>query len=213
VSRGAGSARPAERLAITVTGLAGTAGLLVHPELLQLAVRAPVRFLFPLAGAVFVGGVGAGLWLLSRRPAGRRPGGFVVVYLISLLFFAPVFVFRSPYAAVAGLTIAHGYQYLLIVGLVAGARRPGRSAWISLAVLVNVALVGGLALNVASHLHGAGPLGRAVFGAYLGVVMAHFVVDAGLWRLRDEVPRRFLTDRVPYLLRPATADPGGPQQP
>jgi hypothetical protein len=213
VSRGAGSARPAERLAITVTGLAGTAGLLVHPELLQLAVRAPVRFLFPLAGAVFAGGVGYGLWQLRRRPAGSRPAGFVTVYLISLLFFAPVFVFRSPYAAVAGLTIAHGYQYLLIVGLVAGARRPGRSAWISLAVLVNVALLGGLALNAASHLHGAAPAGRALFGAYLGVVMAHFVVDAGLWRLRDEFPRRFLTDRVPYLLRPATVVPGGPQRP
>jgi hypothetical protein len=206
VSRGAGSARPAERRAIMVTGLAGTAGLLVHPELLQLALHAPVRWLFPAAGAVFLGGVAYGLWQLRRR----RPGGFVTVYLISLLFFAPVFVFSSPYAAVAGLTIAHGYQYLLIVGLIAGARRPDRSTLISLGVLVNVALLGGLALNGASHLHSAGPLGRAVFGAYLGVVMAHFVVDAGLWRLRDEFPRRFLTERVPYLLRPA---PAGPDQP
>ncbi len=212
VSRGVGSARRGERLAIAVTGLAGTAGLLVHPELLQLAVHSPVRWLFPVAGALFLGGILAGLWQLRSRPAGTRPGGFVAVYLLSLLFFAPVFVFASPYAAVAGLTVAHGYQYLLIVGLVAGARRPGRSALISLAVLVNLALLGGLALNAASHLHSAGPLGRAVFGAYLGVVMAHFVVDAGLWRLRDEFPRRFLTERVPYLLRPAAARPDGPQQ-
>jgi hypothetical protein len=32
--------------------------------------------------------------------------------------------------------------------------------------------------------------------------MSHFVIDAGLWRLRDSFPRRFLASRVPYLLRP-----------
>jgi hypothetical protein len=30
--------------------------------------------------------------------------------------------------------------------------------------------------------------------------MAHFVIDAGIWRLRDEFPRQFLTSRLPYLL-------------
>jgi hypothetical protein len=31
--------------------------------------------------------------------------------------------------------------------------------------------------------------------------MAHFVIDAGLWRLRDPFPRQFLTGRLPYLFR------------
>jgi hypothetical protein len=206
VSRGAGSARPGERRAIMVTGLAGTAGLLAHPELLQLTMPAPVRFAFPAAGVVFLGGVLVGIGLLARRPADKRPVAYVAVYLTSLLFFAPVFLFTSPYAAVAGLTLAHGYQYLLIVGLVAAGTR-STGALVSLVILVNVALVGGLALNKASHLHDAGTLGRALFGAYLGVAMAHFVVDAGLWRLRDEFPRAFLTARLPYLLRPAKREP------
>jgi hypothetical protein len=30
--------------------------------------------------------------------------------------------------------------------------------------------------------------------------MAHFVIDAGLWRLRDEFPRGFMRSRLPYLL-------------
>jgi hypothetical protein len=51
-------------------------------------------------------------------------------------------------------------------------------------------------------MHGGGLPERAVFGAYLGAVMAHFVVDAGLWRLRDEFPRSFLRSAVPYLLDP-----------
>jgi hypothetical protein len=48
-----------------------------------------------------------------------------------------------------------------------------------------------------------------VFGAYLGAVMAHFVVDAGLWRLRDPFPRVFLARRVPYLMRAAPAARSG----
>lgn len=203
VSHGAGSLRPRERTAVVAAGVSGIGGLLVRPELLQLAVDTRLRWLFPVAAAAFGCAVLAGAWLLWQRPPERRPAAFTVVYLVSLLFFAPVFLFASPYAAVAGLTIAHGYQYLLIVGLLAGAGRPAGDRLgpiLGLAVLVNVALVGGLALNAASHLHDGGAVARAVFGAYTGLLMAHFVVDAGLWRLRDEFPRQFLTARLPYLL-------------
>jgi hypothetical protein len=130
------------------------------------------------------------------------------MYLMALLFCLPVFVFGSPYAAVGGMTVAHGMQYLLLVGLVAagsGARL------VRLAALCNVALLGGVALEKASHLHGAALAERPLFGAYLGVVMAHFVIDAGLWRLRDPFPRAFLARHVPYLVpgrHPATAVPG-----
>ena len=151
--------------------------------------------------AAYVVAVGVGGVLLTRRPAQQRPTSFVVVYLTGLLFFVPVFCFSSPYAAVAGLTLAHGYQYLLIMALVSGAPGTPAASGVSLAVLLNIALLGGLALSGASHLHDAGPLGRAVYGAYLGVVMAHFVLDAGLWRLREQFPRDLLGERLPYLLR------------
>jgi hypothetical protein len=203
VSCGIGSVRPAERRAIVAAGLAGIVGLVVHPELLQLAVRPPFRWAFPVAAAAFAFSVLVGLIAVARRPAAQRRASFLVVYALSLGFFLPVFVFASPYAAVAGLTIAHGYQYLLIVGLVAGGRRDGRSPAVSLVLLINIALLGGLGLNVASHLHDGVPAVRLIFGAYLGILMAHFVVDAGLWRLRDRFPRTFLTERLPYLLVPA----------
>jgi hypothetical protein len=32
--------------------------------------------------------------------------------------------------------------------------------------------------------------------------MAHFVVDAGLWRLRDPFPRSFMASHVPFLVPP-----------
>ncbi len=195
-SSGVGSLTKAERRALVLAGCAGIAGLTVHPELLQLTVNLRVRWAFPVAAALFALAVGYGLVAVR----GRRPGSYLLVYLSSLLFFLPVFVFSNPYAAVAGLVVAHGGQYLVIVGLIASAERSDRSRVLNLAALLNVALLGGLALNAASHLHGSTSAGRAVYGAYVGAVMAHFVIDAGLWRLRDEFPRRLLRSTVPYLL-------------
>jgi hypothetical protein len=195
-----GSLRPAERRAIMTAGGAGITGLITHPGLLQLRLGPGPGWLYLSAEAVFAGAVAAGLAATVTRPRGARAYKFLIVYLVSLGFFAPVFACGSPYAAAGGMTIAHGLQYLLLLGLVAAGnpRSGGRS--LRLAALGNIALAGGLALSTASHLHGAGPAGRLVFGAYLGAVMAHFVVDAGLWRLRDPFPRAFLAARAPGLL-------------
>lgn len=204
VSNRAGSVSTLERRCLVAAGMAGIAGLIAHPQLLGLTVRPLPSWCFGVAGAAFVAAVVAGAIAIARRPPERRPVAFVAVYAMSLLFFAPVFVFRSPYAAATSFAVAHGYQYLLIVGLVAlgsASRRYGQQLW-SIGLLVTVAVAGGWLLNWGSHATATHLLGRIVFGAYLGVVMSHFVIDAGLWRLRDEFPRRFLTERLPYLLRP-----------
>jgi hypothetical protein len=196
-SAGVPSPRRAERRTLLAAGVAGIGGLIAHPALLQLRAGPRPGALFPVAALVFAAAVVAGVALLVRRPAAQRPAGFSAMYLMALLFSLPVFVFASPYAAVGGMTVAHGMQYLLLVGLVAagsGARL------VRLAVLCNMALLGGAALEKASHLHGAAPAERLLFGAYLGAVTAHFVIDAGLWRLRDPFPRAFLARRVPYLV-------------
>jgi hypothetical protein len=202
---GAPPLRTAERRALIASGLAGICALMARPGLLQLRVDPRLGALFPLSAAAMAGAVAAGVILLARRTPAQRPPGFCVMYLMGLFFSVPVFVFASPYAAVGGMTIAHGMQYLLLVSLVA-AGRPGEAGrGLRLAVLGNVALIGGAVLAVTSHLHSGVPAVRLVFGAYLGAVMAHFVVDAGLWRLRDPFPRAFLARRVPYLMRAAPA--------
>ncbi|MDQ1403631.1 MAG: hypothetical protein QOG03_1947 [Actinomycetota bacterium] len=189
-----------ERWALVSSGIAGIAGLISHPHLLQLGISLKLDVVFAVAGAAFAVSVTGGLLLLSRRAAADRPAAFTAVYAVSLLFFAPVFIFSSPYAAVGGITVAHGLQYLLLVALIAGSDDDRSGRVVGLVVLANVALLGGLALNRTSHLHDAGPALRALYGAYLGVVMAHFVIDAGFWRLRDEFPRRFLARKLPYLV-------------
>ncbi len=201
----------AERRALTCAGLAGIAGLAAHPGLLQLPVRLPVPAVFGVAAIAFAVCVTVGAGCLLARPRADRPAGFCVVYLTALAFSLPVFLFASPYAAVAGLTIAHGLQYLLLMGLVAagGQRRAagGTARAARLAALCNIALLGGAALSVASDQLIAGPTMRWLYGLFLGAVMAHFVVDAGLWRMRDEFPRAFLRSRLPYLL-PGEGNPG-----
>ena len=202
---GAPPLQAAERRALIASGLAGICALMTRPALLQLRVDPRLGALFPLSAAAMAGAVAAGLILLARRAPAQRPRGFCVMYLMGLFFSVPVFIFASPYAAVGGMTIAHGMQYLLLVSLVAagGPGEAGRA--LRLAVLCNVALIGGAVLAVTSHLHSGGPAVRLAFGAYLGAVMAHFVVDAGLWRLRDPFPRVFLARRVPYLMRATPA--------
>jgi hypothetical protein len=195
--------RPAERRALTGAGFAGLAGLLARPSLLQMPVRPVVGPMFPVAAVAFAVFVVVGAGCLLRRSRPQRPAGFCACYALSLVFSLPVFVFNSPYGAVAGLTIAHGLQYLLLMTLLAGGgarrlRTLQRTA--ALVALCNIALLGGAALSMASDQAAAAPAVRILFGMFLGVVMAHFVVDAGLWRMREEFPRSFLGSRLPYLV-------------
>jgi hypothetical protein len=254
--------RRAERQALQVTAIATIGELIADPRLLGLRINVGADWLHSVATAVFVIAVAAGIAQLARRPREARPGGFTICYLTALLFGLPAFVFSSPYAAVGGMTVAHGLQYLLLVGLVTGGTSTARytdgakgasgaavadsangasgvrsadrvssarsandvtcaggasrahgasgaSRAMRLAIFGNVALIGGALLSTASHLHNSSPAGRAVFGAYLGVVMAHFVIDAGLWRMRDPLARKFITGHLPYLV-PARSQPPPP---
>jgi len=194
-----------ERRALMLAGWAGILGLATRPSLLQLTIETPFGALHAVAIGLALAAVLGGLGSLLARPRDERPLGYCVVYLSSLTFFAPVFLFPSPYAAVAGMTIAHGFQYLVLVGLVARGEPRQSDRTFGIAAFLNIALLGGIALGGASHLHGGPTAGRLLFGVYLGLVMTHFLVDAGLWRLRDPFPRSFLSSRIPYLVAPTVA--------
>jgi hypothetical protein len=204
-SRVAGLSR-VERSALVGAGVGGIAALLGHPELLQLGRPAAAGsgvydLIFGAGASVFLTSAGVGALATIRRPVSERPTSFLVVYGISLAFFAPVFCFDSPYAAVAGLTIAHGLQYLLLMSLIAGTPSDVAPARVGVLLLMNLAVILGLVLNQAAHMdRNESLVGRVIFGVFLGLSMAHFVIDAGLWRLRDEFPRSFLGQRLPYLI-------------
>jgi len=196
-----------ERHSLVLAGVATIGALAGDPRLLGLRTGPEAPWLRLAALAVFAVAVAAGVLALAARPPAARPAGFTAVYLTSLLFGLPAFVFASPYAAVGGMTVAHGLQYLLLIALIAsqGATGQARSSrLVRLALLANIALIGGVLLSTASHLHNSSQAGRLIFGAYLGVVMAHFIIDAGIWRMRDPLARKFVTESVPFLI-PAPA--------
>ncbi len=197
-----------ERRAMSTAASFGVLGLLARPGLLQLGDQTPLRGFYVLALLGFICAVVWGVTLLLLRPGRERSVGVATTYLVVLLFFTPVFLFRSPYAAVGGMTIGHGLQYLLLVGLVAAGRSRGKNRAVDLALLFNLALLGGVLLSAASHLHDAPALGRALFGVYLGVAMAHFVIDAGIWRLREPFAHAFMASRVPFLVPPVRSSLG-----
>ncbi len=194
---------PAERRALSLAGWAGILALASRPTLLQLRIDSHLGALYEGAAALALVAVCGGARALLARPRAARPPGYCVVYLSSLGFFAPAFLFHSPYAAVAGMTIAHGLQYLVLVAMMSAGGEPGTDRVAGVAAFLTIALLGGLALSAASHLHGGPAAERVLFGLYLGLVMTHFVVDAGLWRLRQPFPRTLLASRLPYLVPPA----------
>src|SRR5215469_3149550 len=196
-----------ERWSLVLAGVATLGVLAADPKLVGLRVQLGWPWLRTAALAVFILAVASGVAALARRPAAARPNGYCAVYLTSLLFGLPAFVFASPYAAVGGMTVAHGLQYLLLIALIACQAGPPRP--VRLALLANIALIGGALLSAASHLHNSTQPGRLLFGAYLGVVMVHFVIDAGIWRMRDPLARSFITQSLPFL--PEAAARGGRQ--
>lgn len=198
-----------ERRCIGASGVGGILALVAHPSILQLVAWRPGPSLAAathlVAELVLAGcAVTATACALRRWRAAAATPAAITVTLLAVLFPVPLVLTSSPYAALGGLTLAHGLQYLLLVGHVMAGPPTHRGASPSPTVLVAVAalvVAAAGALATASHLHGGrDATARLLFGAYVAAVMTHFVVDAGLWRLRDEFPRRWLGVRIPQLL-------------
>jgi hypothetical protein len=195
-AHGASSLTSDERNALVGAGLAATLAIIARPDLVGLPIFDDLDAIVLTAALAFAGATIVGVRSLMTRPCDERPVAFAAMYLTGFAFWLPVFVFRSPFAAVGGLVIAHGLQYLLLVALISPGRAP-----------VAVAFVAAIALSAVSHLHGTGTPTVWLYGLFLGATASHFVVDAGLWRLRDPFPRRFLASRLPYLVRAIDRSP------
>lgn len=163
----------------------------------------------PNLAAVFetVHRVGAAVYLLVpvtfgialvKNPALRTNRLRLVFFTLGALFFLPTFIFGDPVSAVFGYALAHGLQYLVFMGFVSIGKK---NAIVSLLVLLIVATLGYLvlirAMNARAWLDF--PYSYAVYGAFLGVVMTHFVLDAGIWRLREPFQRGYMREKFYFI--------------
>lgn len=167
-----------ERRLIVATGVAGMLG--IAPLLPSYAGgRLPFAQALWVTGAVLL--LVVGVVMVRRAELERR-----LPLLAVAVFFLPLFLFPSnPAAAILGFGAAHGAQYYLMVGHLAAPRR-----WL-FPVLASFAVVGYLLMTA--------PSAGWWRGVVTGVTMAHFVVDAGMWRMKDPERRAYLTSRFSFL--------------
>jgi hypothetical protein len=155
--------------------------------------------------------VGA-VWIV-RTPVNLKQKAF---FLVSIAFFAPQYLASSVDLGFTPYSVAHSLQYLFIMTIVAfNIRRPERrdgfdAGLITAVVFFAIVLFGGAIITIrgefgtlANDLFGLPWLGRFVTGSMFGLVVAHFIVDAHAWRLRDAPQRAFVLSRMPFLGRTA----------
>ena len=138
-------------------------------------------------------------------------------FLFALLFFGPQFVTMNADVGFTTYSLSHSLQYLFFMTVIAfnASPRPGahegrsETALLSALVFFSCVLVGGAVLTIRGDFAQLlGPLGtsmpslaRFVVGATFGLVVAHFIVDAHAWRLRDTPQREFVLDRFHFIGR------------
>src|SRR5262249_10978205 len=126
-------------------------------------------------------------------------------FLTLTLFFAPMFLSTNIDVAFFSYAIAHGLQYLvfmtvLVVSVAAREGRRGISGpmlLIVLAIGVPVAVLGFWMTDLKTSERARSSFAIAtaldfVVGMILGGTLAHFVVDAGAWRLSQPTIRQFV---------------------
>lgn len=145
---------------------------------------------------------------LVRQPGLRSSPPRLLFVLVSCLFFLPAFLFEDRPSAFLTYALAHGFQYHVFMTFLATSpgtgtrgddperRRVGVRALLLCVLTLGVLLwYGGDVVTASSNM--MWPL----FGFVMGVTMAHFIVDAGIWRLRDRFVRGYVSEAFPFIRR------------
>jgi hypothetical protein len=133
-----------------------------------------------------------------------------IFYFTLVCFFLPVFLSTDMNVAFYSYAIAHGVQYILFMTVVSLNFDPEGSSQkfkIASAVkLVLITLLVGLLFYRAIDLKGVFTGNTSVLrvvdfllGAILGATMAHFVIDAGAWRLSQSLQRAYIGKRFGFV--------------
>lgn len=202
-AQGSGGARPG-RLEFWACHLACLGGILgVMPDRVLGPFDAGLR-VFGLA--LVLAGAGVALLAIRRGIAQGMPPLRLIMTIAAALFFLPVYAFpRHGFNAIAA---AHTGQYVVIMTVLAADRTQG-SRWVRIGGMLGLATlyVGGVLLLAQEWRWGE--WSRTMTALGLTVVMWHFVVDAGVFRLSQPEQRRAFRESFAFLFARPVAGRGG----
>lgn len=126
-------------------------------------------------------------------------GARSVALLVVLAFYAPLHVFHTDlFEAAVAYQAAHGAQYYLMVGHFMGGDKSRSNRIRPFLAVGLIVAIGGAAMLGATR-PSATHNGLLAYGAAKGIVAAHFIADARLWRLRDPRVRSVMMRRFEFL--------------
>lgn len=192
---------PTESRALSLTALAGILGVLGF----SYPAAEPMKVIVGILPEISMALMAAGwlVWIASLiRDRPQHSWRRQLAMALTLAFFFPLYFFDDIFPAFFSFATAHGLQYFVFMWMVSRPRgeaatkaapriesggQPALRRWKPALTMVGCGLgIGGLILTL--------PL---AFG--LGIVMAHFVLDAGVWKLSEPFPRNYMAQRFPFL--------------
>jgi len=136
-----------------------------------------------------------------------------IFFFTLVFFFLPIWLSENINVTFLSYAIAHGLQYITFMSVVSLNSRPGDRArefpyrsvgkFLVFLLLVGFIFYRAVDLRALTVISSSTVLTRSVdflIGAILGATMAHFVIDAGAWRLSKVPQRAYMSKRFGFLL-------------
>jgi hypothetical protein len=191
-----------EKAIVELSAIAGILGLFQRSNLFNGTFVVPyMPFLYQtglyLNGLVFAILLAA----ITTVPAIRSNKLRSIFLVICALFYLPTFIVNDPGAAIASYAYAHGLQYYVFMYFVAASHRRHQNDN-RIVLMISAAIAGITVLTLFGDRTIWGNISGFVFGIYLSIVMSHFVIDAGIWKVRGNFQRSYMKTAFPFIFKP-----------
>jgi len=197
----AGSMLPVERRLIVVGSILGALAAYFGseelgggnvPKDIEL-LWAPMVLRPVAAGAQFVLLFVSAFYVVRNRA--RVTSTTAVIFMLSVNFFLPFYLIELSLPNMFSMTLlAHGLQYLAVLGFHARSSKWTLAAYLGIGLLL--AEIYSLHFVVPSWVYGPSALG---YGVAMGILLAHFWFDSMIWRFKDPEGRAWMKRRFAFL--------------
>lgn len=134
----------------------------------------------------------------------------LVIFLGCVFFFLPTYLSADPLLVLVAWAVAHGLQYVLILGLHAAGRatgQPERGIALGPLLLFTLVVIGGVLLWRYSgrlQLDGDDTQVRLAVSAIVAITLAHYWIERYLWKFSSPERRAWLEQSFRFLSPPKT---------